>query len=157
MVAPAAGQRRRVGVVTGNIVSVKMNGNTVGIIQNVGFQEGYGHQPVTGLGRVNPFEHAPGQARYSLSADWFRLRRTIVNEDIPPEARNLEDSGIVPVVAADILQGLVFEIQVLDLVSGEPLWTWIDCSYDGGSMNVRKHDIVSQSCNFLGIDRRLGS
>lgn len=151
-------QRRRVGVLTGNIVTVRMNGGLVGVVQNIGFQEGYGHQPVTGLGRVNPYEHAPGAARFSLSADFFRLRATIINEDLVAlGARNLEDSGIIPRVAQEILQGLVFDIQVLSLEpNSPPLWTWKDCSYDGGSVNLRKHDIVGQSCQFLAIDRVYG-
>lgn len=159
MVAQAPTQRRRVGVITGNIVTVKMNGGLVGVVQNVSFQEGYGHQPVTGLGRVNAFEHAPGAARFSLSADFFRLRKSIINDELSAVgARNLEDTGILPKVAADILQGLVFDIQVISLVEGEgALWTWKDCSYDGGAMNLRKHDIVSQSCQFLAIDRVFGA
>src|SRR5688572_24993679 len=112
---------RRIAVPTGNLVKVLLKtavgdaGRMVGIMQNVSFQENFGHQGVYGIGRNNPFEHAPGQARFTLSAGFMRLRKNVINAEITALGlKNLEEVGIVPASAKDILYGLTFDIVVED-------------------------------------------
>jgi hypothetical protein len=152
-----AGQR--ISVSSANLVKVLIKtvdnpaGRMAGIMQNVSFQENFGHQGAYGIGRNNPFENVPGQARFSLSAGVMRLRKVIINAEITNLGfKNFEEIGIIPAVAADILKGLTFDIVVEDKEQG-PLWTWKDCSYDGGSLDVRANQILSQNCSLLAIDR----
>jgi len=152
-----AGQR--LSVPSGNLVRVMIKtgandaGRQAGIMQNVDFQESFGHQAVTGIGRNNAYEHSPGLARFSGSAGVIRLRKTVVNQELQNLGlKNLEEIGIIPAAARDILRGLTFDIVVEDKEQG-PLWTWTDCSYDGGSLSVRKHEILMQQCQWLAIDR----
>lgn len=155
-----AGNRRRLQTaLTGNHVTVEIGGTLVGIIRSVNGNDDMGLQVVDGIGRVNPYEHAPGMTRYSITVDTIYLFPGLIEgtEDLASAEgmKNFEDSEIAPKFAAEVLKGNVFDF-VVRTKGGRVLYRYTDCSYGGGSTGVQAHQIVGRNANFMAIDKVMG-
>jgi hypothetical protein len=151
-----ANRRRLQTALTGNHVTVEIGDVKVGIIRSVNGNDDMGMQVVSGIGRVNPYEHAAGMTRFSITVDTIYLFPGLIEgtEDLASAdgLKNFEQADIAPKIAADVLNGNVFDF-VVRTKGGAELYRYTDCSYNGGSTGIQAHQIVGRNANFMAIDK----
>lgn len=123
-----------------NRVAVVLDGKQVGAMQSVRMSDDYGLEGVYGIGDIDPVEHVPSAARYSLSVSNVVLRK-----------ESLRSLGLVPENGAGALQGVVFDIEVYDKDTGELLRKYGGCSYASGDVDVSKNAIIMSSAQFMAL------
>ena len=124
-----------------NLARITMDGQEVGLLQNVRISEDYGPDAASGIGQINPAEYVPSMARYSISASKMALRST-----------SLYKMGIIPENGAAALEGYVFDIEIYDKATGEVMRKCLNCSYASGDIEVQKHAVISYNCQFNALD-----
>jgi hypothetical protein len=124
-----------------NVARVLLDGQEVGLCQNVRMSDSYGHEPLSGIGDIHVAEHAPTLARHSISVGHMALRST-----------SLYKLGIIPENGEDVLQGNVFDIEVFDKATNEVLRKYLTCSYDSGDIEVTRNAIIGYNCQFMATD-----
>lgn len=144
---------------TGNVVKIILGGVTVGLVQNLSVQEDFGLMPVSGIGDVMPVEHTPGIGRINLSCEVVYVLKASefgTGFSIPKAAEgkgydsNFDALGIAPKTPDNILDGLVFDIQVTAGGSSSSFSrTYKNCSYASGSMSFQKHQLVIRNATFM--------
>jgi hypothetical protein len=126
---------------SGNRIVVLLDGNEVGLLQNVRASDDYGPEPASGIGDIHVQEYVPSMARHVLS-----ISQMVLNKD------KLRQLGIIPENGDAALQGLVFDIEQFDKDSGQSLRKYRGCSYASGDLDVTKHAIVMRSGTFNALD-----
>lgn len=123
-----------------NRVAILLDGQQVGAMQSVRMSDDYGLEGVYGIGDIDPVEHVPSGARYSLSVSNVVLR-----------SASLRALGIVPENGSAALKGIVFDIEVYDKDTGDLLRKYSGCSYASGDVDVSKNAILMSSASFMAL------
>lgn len=124
-----------------NLARVVIDGEEVGLLQNITMNDDYGPEPASGIGDILVQEHVPSMARHSISVGKLALRKT-----------SLYKLGIIPENGEDVLNGNVFDFEVLDKKDGDVIRKYLSCSFASGSIEVQKHAIISYNCQFQALD-----
>ncbi|MFA5408608.1 MAG: hypothetical protein WC343_07525 [Bacilli bacterium] len=124
-----------------NLARVLIDGDEVGLMQNVNMSDDYAPNPASGIGDIHAIEYVPSMARHSISCSKMALRTA-----------GLYAKGIIPKNGEDALKGLVIDIEVLDKATGTVIRKYIDCTYASGSTEVTKHAIISYQSQWMGLD-----
>lgn len=122
---------------SGNRIIAKFDNKEIGLLQDIRFTEDYQPTEASGIGNIHVQEWVPTMARYQISSRFMLLNK-----------QSMYNAGIVPKDGDDVLQGLVFDIEVLDKTTGKTLRKYIGCSYANGDVEVTKHQIVVTLANF---------
>lgn len=128
-------------VQSGNNLIVVFDGKQIGIVQSVRMNDSYGLEGAYGIGDINPQEHVPTQARYSLSVSNMVLKKG-----------SMLAAGLVPENGDGALQGLVFDVEVYDKSSGSLVRKYSGLSYDSGDIDVTANRITVQSGQFMALN-----
>jgi hypothetical protein len=128
-------------VKSGNRHVVMLDGNVVGMAQSVDMSDSYSLESASGIGDIHVQEHVPTMATHSINIEEMVLR-----------LGNLRTLGLTFENGDDALRGVVFDILTVDKDSGATLRKYIGCSYDSGSVHVRKHAIIVSSAVFKALD-----
>lgn len=126
---------------SGNRIVVTLDGQLVGLLQNVRASDDYGPEPASGIGDIHAVEYVPSMARHVLS-----VSQMVLNAD------KLRQMGIFPENADAVLRGLVFDIEQFDKDTGASLRKYKGCSYASGDLDVGKHQIIMRSGTFNALD-----
>lgn len=124
-----------------NLARIVIDGDEVGLMQNVNMQDDYGPDGASGIGDIHVQEYVPSMARHTLSCSKMALRKA-----------GLYAKGVVPENGEEALKGLVVDIEILDKSSGEVLRKYLNCTYASGSVEVQKHAIVSYQAQWMALD-----
>lgn len=126
---------------SGNRITVVFDGKQIGLIQSVSMNDDYAPEPASGIGDIHVTEYVPTMARHSLNVSAMVLNKG-----------SMRQAGIAMENGDAVLQGLVFDIEVLSKDDGELLRKYTGCSYASGSMEVQKHAIVMANGTFNALD-----
>lgn len=126
---------------SGNRIAVVFDGKQIGLIQSVSMNDDYAPEPASGIGDIHVTEYVPTMARHSLNVSAMVLNKG-----------SMRQAGIAMENGDAVLQGLVFDIEVLSKDDGELLRKYTGCSYASGSMEVQKHAIVMANGTFNALD-----
>ncbi len=124
-----------------NVARVLLDGNEVGLLQNVRPSDDYAPEPASGIGNIHVQEWVPTQARHTISVGFLALRKT-----------SLYKMGIIPENGDAALQGLVFDFEVFDKVDNTIIRKYLGCSYASGDIEISKHAIIASNCQFNALD-----
>lgn len=122
---------------SGNKVIAKFDNVTIGLLQDVRFTEDYAPTEASGVGNIHVQEWVPTMARYQVTCRTMMLKK-----------ESMYSVGIVPEDGDAVLEGFVFDIEVLDRDTGKTLRKFMGCSYANGDIEVTKHQIVVNSATF---------
>lgn len=168
----ATDDRNLSSVITGNLVTVKLAGKVIGLIQGINVNEDFGMQPVSGLGDILPVEFTPGMARIQISCSTIYLLKTalipgvnVLGDQFQSGAvQSLDGAEIAPKTASAVLRGRHFTIAIYQLTpdsasfkttltaTGKPLRQYTDCVYASGTISFQKHTMVMRDAQFLARD-----
>lgn len=123
---------------TGNRVEIMLDGALVGGAQSLDEQFDLSPEPGSGIGDIHVQEYVPTLARHTVHLTNMVLRAT-------GRLSGATENGDAA------LQGLVFDIMVVDK-DGGLLRKLTQASFAQGSLEVRKHAIVSASATFNALD-----
>lgn len=126
---------------SGNKIFARFDNQDIGLVQSVRLNEDYAPTEASGIGNAKPIEWVPTFARYQCQVSWMVLNKI-----------SMYSSGLVPQNADIVLQGLVFDIEILDRDSGQTLRKFVGCSYATGDIEVTKHQIVVTNATFMALD-----
>ncbi|EAM6792319.1 hypothetical protein E0G74_00995 [Salmonella enterica] len=126
---------------SGNQIKVLFDGKQIGLIQSLSCNDDYAPEPASGIGDIHVQEYVPTMARHSLTVSAMLLNKS-----------QLQAAGIVPENGDAVLQGLVFDIEQYDNLTGVLLRKYIGVSYASGSIETTKHAIVTTSAQFNALD-----
>ncbi|HKT53703.1 MAG TPA: hypothetical protein VJP88_04585 [Caulobacteraceae bacterium] len=135
--------QQNVKVRSGNRIVVQMDGNAVGLIQSMRASDDYGPEAASGVGDIHAVEYVPSMARHTLSVSTMVLYQS-----------NLRALGYAIENGDAALQGLVFDIVIMDKDSGQSLRVYSGCSFASGDIDVTKHQIVASNAQFNALDVR---
>ncbi|MBI9086792.1 MAG: hypothetical protein JEZ11_24560 [Desulfobacterales bacterium] len=124
-----------------NLARVVIDGQEVGLLQNISMNDDYGPEAASGIGDLLVQEHVPTLARHSLSVGKLALRKT-----------SLIKMGIVPENGEAVLKGNIFDVEVFDKSSGDVIRKYLGCTYASGSVEINKHAIISYNCQLMAMD-----
>jgi hypothetical protein len=127
---------------SGNRVNLLLNGANIGFAQQARFADDYGLEPASGIGDIHVGEYVPSMARHTVNISYMVL---IIGA--------LNDQGIIPQNGNDVLQGLVFDVEILDKDNQNLVTKAIACSYASGEYEVSKHAIVMQTGVLMALDK----
>lgn len=127
---------------SGNRAVVYFDGQKVGLIQNVRMSDDYAPDPASGIGDIHVQEWVPTMARHNLNVTAMVLIRGALSQA----------GAIIPENGDDVLQGLVFDIEVVDKTTNDLIKKYTGCSYASGDVEVSKHTIVMQSATFNALN-----
>jgi len=133
--------RENLKVRSANLARVLIDGEEVGLMQNINMSDDYGPEGASGIGDIHVQEHVPTMARHSISCSKMALRTA-----------GLYAKGIVPENGEEALRGLVVDIEVLDKNTGEVLRKYLFCTFASGSIEVSKHAIISYQSQWMALD-----
>jgi hypothetical protein len=133
--------RENIVVRSANVGRVLMDGKEVGLCQNIRMSDDYGPEPASGIGDIHVQEYVPTMARHTVTVGKLAMRK-----------QRLIDMGIVPENGEQVLKGNVYDIEVIDKLSGEVLRKCLNCSYASGEIEMGKHAIISYNATFNALD-----
>ncbi len=162
--------RENLQVMSGNRVAVLFDGKEVGLIQSLRCSDNYNLQPASGIGDIHVKEYVPSMASHSLSAATCILYRDrIGNTQLYAMAAAVDDGTIFD-NGDSALRGVVFDILIHGSVpQGQKINTsfpnaltatemqktlrlYMDCSFEGGDIEIQKHAIIINNATFRALD-----
>lgn len=126
---------------TANRFAIIFDGKVIGALQSVSAQDSYGLEGAYEIGSINPIEHVPTAATYSISVSKLLLIKG-----------DMLSAGIAVENGEAALKGLVFDIEYYDKDGATLLRKWSGVSYDSGGIDVQKNAIVVQSGQFKALN-----
>jgi hypothetical protein len=123
---------------SGNKIDIMLDGAIVGGAQSIDEHSDYGLEPGSGIGDIHVTEYVPSMARHTVN-----LSNMVLKATGRLAAATVNGDGA--------LQGLVFDI-IISEKDGGMLRKLTNCSYASGTIEVRKHAIVSASATFNALD-----
>lgn len=126
---------------SGNRILVTFNGTTVGLIQSLRMNDDYAPEPASGIGDIHAVEYVPTMARHNLT-----VSAMVLNQG------SLRQAGVSAENGDAMLNGLVFDIQIMSKDDGSLLRKYVGCSYASGDLEVNKHAIVMANGTFNALD-----
>jgi hypothetical protein len=125
---------------SGNRTVVSIDGQDIGLIQNVRMSDDYGHEAAYGIGDAEPQEHVPGAASYSVS-----VTKMVLLKDM------MRSAGIFSENADDVLKGRVLDFTLYGKDENDVLRSYKGCSYVSGDSEVQANRIVTASAQFKAL------
>ena len=126
---------------SGNQINVIFDGKQIVLIHNISINDDYAPEPSSGIVDIHVQEWVPTMARHQLSVSAMLLNKS-----------QLQAAGIVPENGDAVLQGLVFDIEQYDGLTGALLRKYAGVSYASGSIETQKHAIVTSNAQFNALD-----
>lgn len=126
---------------SGNRIIPTFGGVQIGLIQSIRMSDDYAPEPASGIGDIHVQENVPTMARHVLTVSTMVLN-----------SGSMRQAGISAENGDDVLQGLVFDIEVYSKDDGTLLRKYVGCSYASGDVEVNKHAIVMASGTFNALD-----
>lgn len=120
-----------------NKILVYFDNKPVGLLQNIRFSEDYSPEAASGVGNIYAIEYVPTMASYDISTSFMVLN-----------LQSMYSAGIAALDGVTMLQGLVFDIEILDSTTGQSLRKYTGCSYARGDVSIQKHQIVVSEASF---------
>ena len=120
---------------------LQIDGKVIGYAQSVSMDDDYAPEPLSGIGDIHVRENVPTIARHTL-----QVQEAVVR------TKSLRELGIATENGDGALQGIVFDILVMDKTDETLIRKYVGCSYARGSVDVRKHSIVMTSATFMALD-----
>lgn len=134
--------KQNANVRSANRLAIVFDGKQVGALQSVRCSDDYGLEGVYGIGDIDPVEHVPTAARYTLSVSNVVFKK-----------HQMRSAGLVPKNGQEALKGLVFDIEQYDKETGALLQVYRGCSYASGDMDVSRNAIVMANATFLALTK----
>lgn len=125
-----------------NSIKVTFDGRQIGAIKSINSHDDLSPEPVNVVGDVHTQEWVPTRANYSLS-----ISEIVFNKN------SLRQLGLIPETGADIMRGLVFDIEAFDKDTGALLYKYLKCSYASGDTDVRANAVVTRNARFNALSR----
>lgn len=135
--------RTNVKTQSGNRLQINFDGKQVGLVQDVVENSDYAPEPASGIGDIHVAEWVPTMARHAINVSGMVLKKS-----------NFRDQGIFALNGDDALKGQVFDIQVIDKDTNQPVREFIGCYYASGDVRIAKHAIIVSSGVFMCTDVR---
>jgi hypothetical protein len=126
---------------SGNRIIPTFDGKIIGAIQSVRMSDDYAPEAMSGIGDIHAQEYVPSMARHTLTVSQMVLN-----------TGSMRQAGIAAQNGDDVLQGLVFDIEVYSKDDGTLLRKYVGCSYASGDVDINKHAIVMSSGTFNALD-----
>lgn len=123
-----------------NTMVIKVRGLEVGRANAVDINADFGLQPIhEGIGSIMPAEHVSLEWSADISIDTFLIRtRTVQGKP-----------GIADVLGVPINETILlttpFNLEILDKVTGEPIFVAEDCSWSAHSITIRQGAITGKN------------
>lgn len=133
--------RQNVQVQTGNRISLKFDGQTIGMIQSLRASDDWGFQETSEIGNIKVKEFVPTLARHTLTAAVVQMKR-----------ESLEQKGIAVETSDGALTGSVFDVVINDKDTGQMLRTYKDCVFASGDIEITKNAVVVRNATLLALD-----
>lgn len=133
--------RQNLKVRSGNRIVVMFDGIQIGLVQSVRMNDDYAPDPASGIGDIHVQEHVPTMARHALTVQAMVLIKGAMLE-----------AGIAMENGDEVLQGLVFDVEVYSKDDGVLLRKYMSCTYASGDIEVSKHAILMQSAQLMALD-----
>ena len=127
--------------VHGNRAVLKLDGEVIGIVQNVDFNDSFGLQKLSGIGDREGQELVDGETDYS-----FNLTKSFVYGD------RLVDKGFSP-TSTDPLTGVEFELEIYDKISGRTLEHYSGCKINTVGRSYGKHAIIMENASGMALSK----
>ena len=118
---------------TGNRVLLKIKGETIGVCQNVSFDDNYDLQSVSGLGDVETQEHVVGHITHQISGEKYFV-----------SADTLRKLQIVP-TNEEWLTAPELEVEVIDTVSRSTVELYTGCKFNTHNRKYSAHRITGEN------------
>ena len=134
--------KQNANVRSANRLVIVFDGRQVGALQSVRQSDDYGLEGVYGIGDIDPIEHVPTAARYTLSVS-----------NVVFKTHQMRAAGLVPQNGQEALKGLVFDIEQYDKETGRLLVAYRGCSYASGDMDVSRNAIVMSNATFMALTK----
>jgi hypothetical protein len=126
---------------SGNRIVITYDGNLIGAMKSVRFNDSYDPQPVSGIGDIHVIEYVPTMAHHTLTCQQVVLKNG-----------SMRQAGITAENGDAVLQGLVFDVEVFDKDDGTLLKKYMGVSYASGDVEVSANAIVIASGQFNALD-----
>jgi len=127
-------------VQSGNRIVLTFDSNVIGFAQSFTLNEDYSPEPALGIGDIAPLEYVPTMARYQV-----HVQKMVMQKE------TLRTYGIQFENANDALSGRVFDILILDKLTGDMLKKIGGCTYASGNVELRKNAIVMSTVSFFAL------
>lgn len=127
--------------VHGNRAVLKLDGEVIGIVQNVDFNDSFGLQKLSGIGDREGQELVDGETDYS-----FNFTKSFVYGD------RLVDKGFHP-TSTNPLTGVEFEMEIYDKISGRTLEYYSGCKINTVGRSYGKHAIVMENASGMALSK----
>jgi hypothetical protein len=133
-------------VLGGHTAKIMIDNRDVGFFFDLSFSADYGLQDVPVLGQTTVVEHQ--QTRYIVS---WEARQYFIRDEIINPAESL-----MPATAAEAIRKGVFDLAIVDKVTGMIVKTLEDCTLASGSAGFSAGQLVSKRISGRAIDTRTG-
>lgn len=125
---------------TANRIGLLFDGTQIGLVTGLTLSEDYSPEPAIGIGDIAPLEYVPTMARYQVQIE----KMVLIKE-------KMLSAGIQFKNADDALSGRVFNIVIVDQISGKTLKNIIGCTFASGNTQIRKNTLVTKSATFMAL------
>jgi hypothetical protein len=126
--------------VTGNQVSVYINGQLINVLATLRATQDFAYEPVPEVGNIDYREYVPTVARYAIT-----ISKALMTLE------NAINAGIWTSNGAAALQGLTFDIEIFSN-QGPLLRKFTQCVNASADMSIQANRLIIVDMNFLAID-----
>lgn len=134
---------------TGNLIDIKMAGESIGMLQDLRASDDYSPEPASGIGDIHVTEYVPTMARHTLSTSAMVL-----------DSNSLRAKGISLLNGDDALKGQTFTIEVFQknrpgaaaTSASNSLRKYEGVTFVSGDIEIRKHAIVITNAQFNALN-----
>jgi len=130
----------------GHTAKVIVGGREVGFFFDVSYSVDYGTQDVPVLGQTTVVEHQ--QTRYIVSGE---CRQYLIRDEILSPG-----AGILPTTAAEAVRKGIFDLDIVDKVTGKVVIRLEKVTLASGSAGISSGQLVSKRMAFRAINTRMG-
>lgn len=122
---------------TGNRVLLKIDGQTIGFVQEVTITDQVEIQRLFGLGDFEPAELVPGDVTYTITGSKYMV-----------SAGALRALGLIP-ESKDWLSAPGLSLEVIDQKGGATLEHYSDCRFESHTRKYGKHTIIGEDFRLI--------
>lgn len=119
--------------------------NYVGLGQSATVSRTSGLQAASGFGDNRVQQWVPGMATVTVTVSDMVVRWAL-------GSRSYESLGLSPDHLYDILGMNTFQVEIIDMKSGNPLKTIVDCIWADDTLDITKHAPLTVNVTFNGLD-----
>jgi hypothetical protein len=130
----------------GHTARIMINGKEVGFFFDLSYSVDYGIQDVPVIGQTTVVEHQ--QTRFIVSGE---CRQYLVRDEIVNPSE-----GILPTTASEAIRKGVFDLDVMDKVTGKVTIRLEKVTLASGSAAISAGQLVSKRIAFRAVNTRMG-